>query len=64
MRQILLVYGFQKENVTAIITFNKDTKSTPHSFDSDIGLFDNVTGVLQTDTQTPYLLIIYPDDVI
>ena len=64
MGQILLAYGLPKETVTAIMLLYKSTKVKNCSLDGDIDFFDIVAGVLPGDTLTPYLFIIYLDNVL
>ena len=59
MEQILLAYGQPKETVAAIMILNRNTKVKVRSPDGDI-----VAGVLQGDTQAPYLFIIRLDYVL
>ena len=42
MEQILLTYALQKETLTAVKTFYKDTKAMIYSSDNDIDFFDIV----------------------
>ena len=64
MEQILLVYGLPKENVTAIMILNKNTKVKVRTLDRDTDFFDTVAGVLQGDTFAPYLFIICLDYIL
>ena len=59
MEQILLAYGLLKETVGAIVILYKNTKVKVPSPDGDTDSFDIVAGVLQGDTLSQYLLIIY-----
>ena len=59
MKQIFLAYGLPKETVTAIMMLYKNTKVKVCSQEGDTDLFDIVAGVLQGDTLTPYLFIIF-----
>ena len=61
MEQILLAYGFPKENVKAIMGIYINTKVKVHSLERDGDFFDIVAGVLQGDTLAPYLFIICLD---
>ena len=58
MKQILLAYGIPKETVTAITILYRNTKVKVRTPDGDTEYFDIVAGVLQGDTQAPYLFII------
>ena len=64
MEQILLVYGLPKETVAAIMILYRNTNEKVRSSDGDTDYFDNVAGVLQGDTLTPYLFIIRLDYVL
>ena len=64
MEQILLAYGIPKETVAAITILYRNTKVKVRSPDGDIEYFDIVAGVLQRDTQAPYLFIICLDYVL
>ena len=64
MEQILVVYSLLKETVEAIMMPYKNTKIKVRSPDGDTGYFDIVAGVLQRDTLSPYLSIIYLDYVL
>ena len=61
MEQILLAYGLPKKTVAAITILYRNTKVKVRSPDGDIEYFDIVAGVLQGDTQAPYLFIICVD---
>ena len=61
MEPILLAYGIPKETVAAIIIPYRNTKVKVHSPDGDTDYFDIVAGVLQGDTQAPYLIMICLD---
>ena len=61
MEQILLAYGLPKETVTAIMIRYKYTKAMVRSPDGDTKFFNIVAGVLQGDTQAPYMFIIWRD---
>ena len=61
MEQILLAYGIPKETVEAITILYRITKVKVRSPDGDTDYFDIVAGVLQGDTQAPYLFIIRLD---
>ena len=61
MEQILLTYGLPKVTVTAIMILYRNTKLKVYSPDGDTDYFDIVAGVLQGDTQAPYLFIICLD---
>ena len=64
MEQIPLAYGIPKETVAAITILYRNTKVKVRSPDGDTDYFDIVAGVLQGDTQTPYLVIICLDYVL
>ena len=64
MEQILLAYGLPKETVAAITILYRNTKVKVRSPDGDTEYFDIVAGVLQGDTQAPYLFIICLDYVL
>ena len=64
MEQILLANGQSKETVAAIMMLYRSTKVKVRSPDGDIDYFDIVAGVLQGDTQAPYLFIICVDYVL
>ena len=64
MELILLAYGLQKETVAAIMILYRNTKVKVRSPDGDTEYFDIVAGVLQGDTQAPYLFIICLDYVL
>ena len=64
MEQILLAYGLPKETVAAITILYRNTKVKVCSPDGDTEYFDIVAGVLQGDTQAPYLFIICLDYVL
>ena len=64
MEQILLAYGLPKETVAATMILYRNTKMKVRSPDGDTEYFDIVAGVLQGDTLTPYLFIIYLDYVL
>ena len=64
MELILLAYGLPKETVAAIMVLYKNTKVKVRSPDGDTEYFNIVAGVLQGDTLTPYLFIIYLDYVL
>ena len=64
MEQILLAYGLPKETVAAITILSRNTKVKLRSPDGDTEYFDIVAGVLQGDTQAPYLFIICLDYVL
>ena len=57
IEQILLTYGLPNETVAAIMMLYKNTKVP--SLDGDKVYFDIVSGVLQRDTLTTYIFIIY-----
>ena len=59
MGQIFLAYGFQKEAVSSITMFYKDTKVMVHSPDSNTHYFDIVAEVLQGDTLVLVIFIIF-----
>ena len=61
MEQILLAYGLPKETVAAMMILNRNTKLKVRSPDGDADYFDIVAGVLQGNTQAPYLFIICLD---
>ena len=58
MKQILLALGLPKETVAAIMTLYRNMKVKVRSLNGDTYYFDIVAGVLQEDTQAPYLFII------
>ena len=64
MEQILLAYGIPKETVAAITILYRNTKVKVRSPDGDTEYFDIVAGVLQGDTQAPYIFIICLDYVL
>ena len=64
MEQILLAYGLPKETVAAITILYRNTNVNIRSPDEDTEYFDIVAGVLQGDTQAPYLSIICLDYVL
>ena len=64
MEQILLAYGLPKETITAIMMLYWNTKVKVCSLDGDTDYFNIVAGVLQGDTQAPYLFIICLDYVL
>ena len=64
MEQVLQAYGLSKETDTAIMKFYKNTKVKVRLRDEDSDFFNIVVGVLQRDTLTPYLFIIYLDYVL
>ena len=64
MEQILLAYGIQKETVTAMMILYRNTKVKVRSPDGDTKYIDIVAGVLQGDTQAPYIFIICLDYVL
>ena len=64
MEQILLVYSLPKETVAAIMILDKNTKVKVRSPDGDTDYSDIAAGVLQGDTQAPYLFIICLDYVL
>ena len=61
MEQILQAYGIPKETVATIMILYRNTNVKVRSPDGDT---DIVTGVLQGDTQDPYLFIIWLDYVL
>ena len=61
MEQILLAYGLPKKIVAAITILYRNTKVKVRSPGGDTDYFDIAAGVLQGDTLTPYLFIIYLD---
>ena len=63
MEQILLAYGLSKETVIAIMMLYSNMKIKVCSQDRDTDFFDIVAGVLQGDTEMPYLFIICLDYV-
>ena len=64
MEQILLAYGLPKETVAAIMILYRNTKVKVRSPDGDTEYFNIVAEVLQGDTLSPYLFIIYLDYVL
>ncbi len=60
----LLTYGLPKETVAAITILYRNTKVKVSSPDGDTEYFDILAGVLQRDTQLPYLFIICLDYVL
>ena len=64
MEQIQLAYGGPKETVAAITVLYRNTKVKVRSPDGDTEYFDIVAGVLQGDTEVPYLFIICLDYVL
>ena len=64
IEQILLAYSIPKETVTTIMVLYRYTKVKVHSQDGDTDYFDIVASMLQGDTLTPYLFIIYRDYVL
>ena len=64
MEQILLAYVILKEIVAAITILYRNTEVKVRSPDGDTEYFDIVAGVLQGDTLSPYLIIIYLDYVL
>ena len=64
MEQILLAYDLPKETLAAISILYGNTKVKVCSPDGDTEYFDIVAGVLQGDTQVPYLFIICLDYVL
>ena len=58
MEQILLAYGLPKEIVAAMMILYRNTKVKVRSPVGDTDYFNIVAGVLQGDTQAPYLFII------
>ena len=61
MEQILLACGIPTETVAAITILNRNTKVKLRSPYGDTEYFDIVTGVIQGDTQAPYIFIISLD---
>ena len=61
MEQILLAYGIPKETVAAITILYRNTKVKVRSPGGDTDYFDIVAGVLQGNTQAPYLFFICLD---
>ena len=64
MEQIQLAYCIPKKTVAAIAILYRKTKVKVRSPDGDTDYFDIVAGVLQGDTQAPYLFIICLDYVL
>ena len=64
MEQILLAYGIPKETVAAITILYRNAKVKVRSPNGDTEYFDIVAGVLEGDTLSPYLFIIYLDYVL
>ena len=64
MKQILLVYGFPKETLTAIMMLCKNMKAMVCTPDGDTNSFDTVARVLQGDMLVLYLFIISQDYVL
>ena len=64
IKQILLAYGLPEETIAAIMILYRNTKVKVRSLDGDTDYFDIVAGVLQGDTLTPYLFIIYLDYIL
>ena len=56
-KQILLAYDPPKKNVAAIMMLYKNTKVKFRSPDGETDYSDNVAGILQRGTLTPYLFI-------
>ena len=63
MTQILFTYGLPKETVKAVMMLYKKMKVKFRSLDGDRNFFDIVAGVLQEDTLTPFLFMIFQDCV-
>ena len=59
MEQIQQLYGFSKETITAIMMVYKNTKAMIFSPDGDTNFFNIVAGVLQRNTLTPCMFIIF-----
>ena len=64
IEKILLACGLPKETVAAIMILYRNTKVKVRSPDGHTEYFDIVAGVLQGDTQAPYLFIICLDYVL
>ena len=64
MEQILLAYGLPKETVAAIIILYRNPKVKVISPNGDTDYFNIVAGVLQGETQAPWLFIIGIDFVL
>ena len=64
MEQVLFAYGLPKETVAAIMMLYKNTNVKARSLDGDRDYFDIAASVLQGDTLTPFLFIIYLDYVL
>ena len=58
MEQILLTSYFLKEIVTAMMLY-RSTSAKVRSPDGDTDFFDSIAGILQLDTLTPHLLILF-----
>ena len=58
MKQILLAFGFPRENGNTITILFENTKAMVHSPDVVTEFFDIVTGVLQLGTYAEYLFIL------
>ena len=63
IEQILLAYGFPKENVTVIMMLYKNTKAMVRSPAEDTDFFDIVVGIFLGDILVPYLFFIGIDYV-
>ena len=61
MEQMLMPYGLPKQPITAIMILYKNTEVQVCSPDGDTDSFDIVAEVLQEDTLSQYLFIIYLD---
>ena len=59
MKYILIIYGIPIEIVNALFILYKNTRSMVRSSYDDTPLFDITTGVLQGDTLSPFIFIIY-----
>ena len=64
MEQILLAYGFPKENLTIIMMLYKNMKVMACSPDGDIDFCDIIGGLLQRDTFATYNFIISQDYIL
>ena len=58
MEQIILAYSLPKETVTITMMLYKIMKAMVHSYDGNAGFFNIVMGVLQENTQMPYMFVI------
>ena len=62
--KILLVYGFPKETVKAIMMLYKNTKVKARLPDGHTYFFETAADVLQGDTLAPYLFIVFLDYIL